>query len=409
MNKIKIIAFTHKKTDVNDIGKLHIGDSEFQNRLQSLKQDANIDELLYLSTCNRVEFIIVNDELCNNAFLKKFFSAFDTNWKYEDIAWAINHAQIFEGDAAMRHLFSVASSIDSLVVGEREIITQVRNAYEKCKQYNLTGDLIRLAIKKTIEVAKEVYTHTSIALNPVSVVSLAYRKLRALNVKESARFLIIGSGVTNTNMAKYLKKHKFANFTVFNRTLKNAQKLAAELNGEAFPLAELKNYSKGFDVIVTCTGASESIITPEIYKILVAGDTGKKVVIDLAIPNDLDPIILNNYDVNLIAINNLQEIAKENLIAREKEMKACTTIIEKNIIDFKNLVKARKLELAMSEVPKKVKEIREAANEVFSKELMNMDESSKEVLEKIISYMEKKYISMPMKMAREIIIGDVKK
>ena len=90
-------------------------------------------------------------------------------------------------------------------------------------------------------------------------------------------------------------------------------------------------------------------------------------------------------------------------------MKACEAIIEKNITDFKNLVKARKLELAMSEVPKKVKEIREAANEVFAKELMNMDESSKEVLDKIISYMEKKYISVPMKMAREILIGDVKK
>jgi glutamyl-tRNA reductase len=409
VNKIKIIAFTHKTTDVNDIGKLHIDEEQLQDRLQFVKQAGNIEELLYLSTCNRVEFIIVNNEPCNNPFLKKFFSAFDTGWKYDDIAWAINNAQIFEGEAAMHHLFSVASSIDSLVVGEREIITQVRNAYEKCKQLNLTGDLIRLSIKKTIEVAKEVYTHTSIALNPVSVVSLAYRKLRALNIKESARFLIIGSGVTNTNMAKYLKKHKFANFTVFNRTLENAQKLALELNGEAFSLSELKNYKKGFDVIVTCTGAAESIITPDIYKSIVGDDTGKKVIIDLAIPNDLDAAILNDYDVNLIAINNLQEIAKENLIAREQEMKACETIIEKNISDFKNIVKARKLELAMSEVPKKVKEIREAANEVFAKELLSMDETSKEVLDKVISYMEKKYISVPMKMAREIIIGDVKK
>lgn len=409
MDKIKIIAFTHKTTDVNDIGKLHIDDASLQVRLQSLKQAANVEELLYLSTCNRVEFVIVNNEPCSNPFLKKFFSAFDATWKYEDISWAINNAQIFEGAAAMNHLFSVASSIDSLVVGEREIITQVRSAYEKCKQLNLTGDLIRLAIKKTIEVAKEVYTHTSIALNPVSVVSLAYRKLRALNIKESARFLIIGSGVTNSTMAKYLKKHRFANFTVFNRTLVNAQKLAKELNGEAFPLNELKNYNKGFDVIITCTGATESIITLDIYKSLVAEDTTRKVVIDLAIPNDLDAAILNNYDVNLIAINNLQEIAKENLIAREQEMKACEQIIEKNIVDFKNLVKARKLELAMSEVPKKVKEIREAANEVFAKELLNMDESSKEVLNNIISYMEKKYISVPMKMAREILIGDVKK
>lgn len=404
MNKVKIIAFTHKITDINDIGKLHIEENALQGRLAFLKQEADLDELLYLSTCNRVEFMLSNNESVNTTYLKKFFTAFNPDWTESEINWAIENAQVFEGDDALRHLFNVASSIDSLVVGEREIITQVRNAYEKCSEFNLTGDLIRLAIKKTVETAKDVYTHTNIARNPVSVVSLAYRKLRELNVKQDARFLIIGSGVTNTTMAKYLKKHKFANFTIFNRTLANAQKLAEELNGTAYSLSELKNYNKGFDIIVTCTGASESIITPSIYKNLVAEDKSKKVVIDLAIPNDLDAEILNNYDVNLIAINNLQEVAKENLQAREQELQACGTIIEKNIIEFKQLLKTRKVELAMSEVPKKMKEIRETANEVFAKEILSLDSGSKEVLDKILSYMEKKYISVPMKMAKDILL-----
>jgi glutamyl-tRNA reductase len=408
VNKVKIIAFTHKITDINDIGKLHIEENALQGRLAFLKQAADLDELLYLSTCNRVEFMLSNNESVNTTYLKKFFTAFNPSWNESEINWAIENAQVFEGDDALRHLFNVASSIDSLVVGEREIITQVRNAYEKCSEFNLTGDLIRLAIKKTVETAKDVYTHTNIARNPVSVVSLAYRKLRELNVKQDARFLIIGSGVTNTTMAKYLKKHKFANFTIFNRTLANAQKLAAELNGTAYTLSELKNYTKGFDIIVTCTGAAESIITPEIYKSLVADDRSKKVVIDLAIPNDLDAEILNNYDVNLIAINNLQEVAKENLQAREQELHACGTIIEKNIIEFKQLLKTRKVELAMSEVPKKMKEIRETANEVFAKEILSLDSGSKEVLDKILSYMEKKYISVPMKMAKAILIEDIK-
>lgn len=409
MNRIKIIAFTHKTTDINDIGKLHIDENEQQARLSSLKAHMQLDELLYLSTCNRVEFIFSNDKEIDTPFLQAFFQAFNTNWTNEEINWSLSNAQFFAGDDALNHLFSVASSIDSLVVGEREIITQVRNAYEKCNAMNLTGDLIRLAIKSTIEVAKEVYTHTNIARNPVSVVSLAYRKLRALNVKSDARFLIIGSGVTNTNMAKYLKKHAFANFTVFNRTVENAQKLAEELHGKAYPLTELENFTEGFDIIVTCTGAAESIITPSIYKKLVGNDKSKKVVIDLAIPNDLDAEILNNYDVNLIAVNNLQEVAKENLQAREQEMEACKIIIDRNIEAFKQIVKTRKVELAMSEVPKKVKEIRETAiNEVFAKELSNMDSASKEVLDKILAYMEKKYISVPMKMAKDILIEDAK-
>lgn len=408
MIRTKIIAFTHKTTDLNEIGKLHIDETQLQERLEHLKTTAGVEELQYLSTCNRVEFMLSYTGSINNQFLKLFFGAFNPTWKEADIIWAINNAQVFEGEEALRHLFNVASSIDSLVVGEREIITQVRNAYEKCSNLNLTGDLIRLAIKRTIEVAKDVYTHTNIARNPVSVVSLAYRKLRALNVKQDARFLIIGSGVTNTTMAKYLKKHEFANFSVFNRTLENAQKLAEELKGKAYPLSELKNFKQGFDIIVTCTGAAESIITPEIYKSLVGDDRSKKIVIDLAIPNDLDAEILKKYDVNLIAVNNLQEVAKENLLAREQEMQACNAIIERNIEEFKQIIKTRKVELAMSEVPKKMKAIRETANEVFAKELESLDVQSKETLDKILSYMEKKYISVPMKMAKEILIEDAK-
>lgn len=404
MKNFKIIAFTHKTTDINDIGKLHIDDADLKNRLTFLKKSIGAEELLYLSTCNRVEFLLSCTQAVDAFFLKNFFNSFNTNWTDAEINWATENVQLFEGEDALNHLFSVASSIDSLVVGEREIITQVRNAYEKCNELELTGDLIRLVIKRTIEVAKEIYTHTNIARNPVSVVSLAYRKLRELNVKLDARFLIIGSGTTNTNMAKYLKKHKFTNFTIFNRTVANAQKLAAELKGKSFPLSDLENYTNGFDVIVTCTGASESVITPAIYKKLVGNDTAKKVVIDLAIPNDLDAEILNNYDVNLIAVNNLQEVAKENLQSREKELEACKAIIESNIQEFKQIVKTRKVELAMSEVPKKVKEIREVAiNEVFAKELATMDVESKEVLDKILQYMEKKYISVPMKMAKEIL------
>lgn len=408
VEKIKIIAFTHKTTNLSDIGKLHIQQDAMKARLESLKQVVGLDELFYLSTCNRVEFILSTTKKIDAAFLHHFFTAFDPSWDTAQLNWAVETAQVFSGDDALRHLFYVASSIDSLVVGEREIITQVRNAYEICNEIGITGDLIRLAIKKTIEVAKEVYTHTNIAKNPVSVVSLAYRKLRALNVKQDARFLIIGSGVTNSTMAKYLKKHQYSNFTIFNRTLENAEKLAAELNGKAYPLTELTNYKEGFDIIVTCTGASGSIITKEIYKSLLGNDQSKKVVIDLAIPNDLDGEILNSYDINLIAINNLQEVAKENLQAREQELEACKVIVEKNIADFKQIVRTRKVELAMSEVPQKIKAIRETANGVFAKELDALDANSKEVLDKILAYMEKKYISVPMKMAKEILIDENK-
>jgi glutamyl-tRNA reductase len=405
VQNFKSIAVTHKHFDISDIGKFHIDEDQWGGRLSSLKNANGIDELMFLSTCNRVEFLLNTKQEVGKEFLRKFIFSVYPEIKEEDVQRTISSAQIFEGEEALKHLFQVASSIDSLVVGEREIITQVRNAYEMCNKLGLTGDLLRIVVQKTIECAKKVYTHTNISRNPVSVVSLAYRKLREVNVKLDARFLIVGSGVTNSTMAKYLKKHGFTNFVVFNRTLVNAEKLAKEIGGNSLSLSELKNYKNGFDVIVTCTGSSEAIITKEIYSSLVGNDKSRKVVIDLAVPNDLDNEILKHYDVNLIAVNNLQEIAKKNLLEREKELVACEAIIRQNIEAFHKEIKARKVELAMSDVPRKVKEIRETAvNEIFAKDIEKLDVESKETLDKVIAYLEKKYISVPMKMAKEIMM-----
>ena len=264
MNSFKIIAFTHKTTDLEEIGKFYIEESQIKERLHHLKSRLGLEELMYLSTCNRVEFLFSTTRKIDSSFLKSFFKAFSPDWSEENIERVIEHAAIFEGTSALRHLFNVASSLDSLVVGEREIITQVRNSYERCAQFGLTGDLIRLVVERTIQTAKQVYTDTNIAKNPVSVVSLAYRKLKEMNGFIDAKFLIIGAGQTNTTMARYLKKHGYNNFTIFSRTLKNAEKLAKELNGNAFELSRLPDYKEGFDVIVSCTGASKHIITKEV-------------------------------------------------------------------------------------------------------------------------------------------------
>jgi glutamyl-tRNA reductase len=409
MQNIHIIAITHRHFDSAEIGRFHLSDERRTEVLHHVKSVCGLSELMYLSTCNRVEFIFTANATVDTTFVSGFFNAFFGPDNQEIIESTITRAEIFSGVEALRHIFRVAASLDSLVVGEREIITQVRKAYNESRAMGIAGDTIRILVQKTIETAKEVYTQTDIARNPVSVVSLAYRKLRALNVPLNARILFVGAGVTNTAMARYLSKHGFTDFAVFNRTLTNAEKLAAELDGTAFPLYALPDYKKGFDVIVTCTGAEDVVITKDIYQSLTGEDAARKVVIDLAVPNDLDPAVLQQWDVNLIAVNNLQEIAKDNLKERESQLESCRVIIENNILEFRGDLRQRQVEIAMSEVPRKVKEIRDTAvNAVFAKEIGQLDEASKEVLEKILSYVEKKYISVPMKMAREIIEEEVR-
>jgi len=404
LKDIKIIAFTHKTTDISNIGRMHIDSENRKNRLENLMGD-NISELMYLSTCNRVEFIFVTENKLNNYFLHSFFTNFSNQWSKDDIDWAIQNCSIFEGEDAVRHMFHIASSLDSLVIGEREIITQVRKAFDECSCFGITGSIVRLLINKTIESAKEVYTKTQIAKNPISIVSLAYRKLRELGLKDNSRILIVGAGETNTRMCKFLSKHGLKNLTIFNRTFEKAESLANHIGGNPLPLKKLSDFKEGFDLLVTCTGSEEYLITPEIYKSLLANENSKKTIIDLAIPYDVDPLVIENHPTNYIEIQGLKEISEINSKKREEELSVCESLIEKQVIDFKQSFKERKVELAMSEVPQKIKEIKDTAvNEVFSKELESMTSDSKEVLDKMLAYIEKKYISVPMKMAKQIFL-----
>lgn len=405
ISTLNVIAFTHHHLSVNEVGLLHIDPENQKDRLHFTKADLQIDEIMFLSTCNRVEFIINCEQAVNNDYLFSFFKSLYPNQSQEFYNKFVLASSLYQGDDAVKHLFSVASSIDSMVVGEREIITQVRTAFENCRDMSLTGDVIRLLIRQTIETAKKVYTETNIAKNPVSVVSLAYHSLKKMNFPLDSRVLVIGAGVTNTNMCRFLKKHGFTTFDVFNRTLSKAQELANDIGGNFHPLKELETFDNGFDIIITCTGSENHIISPEIYHNLLKGDTDKKVVIDIAIPQDLDPEIVKNHNVNHISVEVLQKTSNENLKIRVKEVKHVEKILAKAFITFEKLFQERTVELAMRDVPRKVKEIKATAvNEVFKNELNELDPCSREILDKIMGYMEKKYMSVPMLMAKDILL-----
>lgn len=406
MKYLKVIAFTHKQIELKELGKLVICQESLTDKLHEVKEAFGIAEIFYLATCNRVEFIMVTPQVVDKEFAKKFIEHFNIGLCSQHMGTFLDAALIYEGKDALNHLLRTSCSLESLIVGEKEILAQLRKAYEDCKEAGLTGDGLRMFMNCVVKTAKEVYTHTNISKNPISVVSLAYRKLKDLKLCTNARILIIGAGETNQNISKYLQKHKFSNFSVFNRTVSKAQKLAADLNGEAFGLEALQTYDKGFDVIITCTSAVEPIITPELYKTLLNGCTHRKTIVDLAVPNDTAPEVLEQFPVNFIEVHSLNEVAKRNLQERYQELTHAEVIIEQNMCEFLQMLKQRKVELAMRQVPEKIKEIRHTAiNTVFADEVQNMDEQSRELLERVMNYMEKKYISVPMVMAKDILIN----
>jgi glutamyl-tRNA reductase len=402
--RFNVIAFTHHSIGVEEIGNFHLEQDEIVPKMEHIKSKMNIEEIMYLSTCNRVEFIFVTKQEVDTEFTALFLQAFNDDWDEVHIHPLVENRKCWNGINAVNHVIEVACSLDSMVIGEREIITQLREAFTFSRQHELSGDTIRVVMRQVIQTAKKVYTETTIAEKPVSVVSLAYHQLKDKELSNDARVVIVGAGVTNVNMCRFLMKHGFHDFTVFNRTLEKGEQLAKMLKGSAFKLDSILEYKKGFDLLVLCTGAKDAIMTEEIYSSLLNGETENKTVIDLAVPADLDKTILEQYQLEHISVKHLKAISENNIKERKKELIKVRQLIFEAVEEFKEIFKMRQVEIKMRSIPERVKEIRSTAiNEVFQNDLEQLDENSREIVDKILNYMEKKYVSVPMLMAKEIM------
>jgi len=406
VNRYSVIAFTHKSTGLKNLDTLFVDEDVLTKRLNEIKKEFAADGLMYLATCNRVEFIFSIPGNHHTKAVKSLLRIFHPEWNAEKLEWGVKHAFAFYGEDAVKHLIEVASSLDSLVVGEREIITQVRTAYEWSNEQKLTDDFIRILIRKAIETAKKVYTDTRIAEKSVSVMSLACRKMQEWRVSFDSRVLLIGAGQTADIMVKYLSKHGFTKFAVFNRTLKHAKELGARYtNVEAYSLKDLETYKGGFDVLITCAHSAKPIVTTGIFEKLRAGEKTEKIIVDLGMPANVDKKILKAGKVKAVTIKDLEHIAHDNLAGRKAEMASAQTIIENAIQEFYTDIRGRKIELAMKDVPERIHQIKEKAlSSVFQKEIEGLNADSREVLEKVVNYLEKKYISIPMQLAKDILM-----
>ncbi|MEM1320661.1 MAG: glutamyl-tRNA reductase [Bacteroidota bacterium] len=403
----KILTITHRRSQLKELGQFAVqanDDALLRQKLEELKQQFELGELMYLSTCNRIMYFFYQEGPLKDSFVTRFIKAVNPGIKQDTFMRLHDYIDLHIGEDAVRHLFEVSASIDSLVVGEREILRQVRQAYNRSKDWGLTADHLRLAMGITVEAAKEVYNQTRIGEKPISVVSLAIQKLLATKLPRTSRILLIGAGQTNTLVAKFLVKNEFTNVKVFNRSIEKADLLAEKFGGRGHTLQELPYYREGFDCIIICTGSTRALINTELYKQLLNGEQDKKVLIDLAIPYNIDQEVVKQFPVEYIEIEGIRCLAKENLGFREQEVSKAKALLDLRIRAFHDTFQQRRIEKAMRQVPSEIKAIKShAMNVVFKKELDTLDEESRELLERMMSYMEKRCISIPMQAAKKSI------
>jgi glutamyl-tRNA reductase len=410
VQRYKIVTITHKTAKVNRLKDYLLTDADTSdfpaNRLKELKESFGIDELLYLNTCNRVTFFFTQDKKIDNKFLKDLFMFINPHFNKELINLHLSKALVFEGADAVKHFMGVAASFDSLVIGEREILGQIKAAYINAKKHDLCGDDIRLAYQQSIVFAKKIHCDTRIGEKPISVVSLAFRSLLERNISKDAKMLIIGAGQTNHLMANLLVKSGIGNIAVYNRTLSKAEELAARFkNGKAVPFDKLINHTEDVDVILTCTGANFPVLTKGIFE-QIAPSNKKIIIVDLAVPQDVEQEIIDTENVDYIDVASLEKKAKENMQFRRGELYKAEAMLEEFLVAFDDLYKERRLELALSDIPNEVKNIKERAlNTAFKKDIESLDVHSKDILEKVMQYMEEKYIALPFKASKKSLLN----
>jgi len=392
---------------VDEIGHFVIkneGKEDLSAKLNALKSNAKLEEIIYLSTCNRVSFICYSNEEFDSDYVKTFFQFVNPILEEDKLKKISKFVDVYHGSKAVNHLFEVASSMDSLVVGEREIFRQFREAYQQSLKFGLIADNLRMLENATVKAAKEVYDKTKIGEKPLSIVSLAVQSLLAQNVAKNARLLIVGAGETNTLFAKFLKKYKFTDVSIFNRSLDNAAHLVELLDATAYHLSELATFSRGFDVMIVCTASTSAIIDAQIYRNLVQKENSKKIVIDLSVPNNVAADVVDSFDMHYIDIEQLRSLSKVNLDFRKKEVHAARILLKNQLLAFNNQFQQRQIEKALNTVPSEIRQIKERAiTKVYNKKIAALDSNAQSLILEMMDYMEKKCISVPMSVAKKLV------
>ena len=288
-----------------------------------LKLGAGLEEVVLLSTCNRVEVYGVTSAWVQG----KVFRIFQQLCPELDVT---PYVYVKEGVAAVEHLFSVASGLDSMVIGETEITGQVKNAYQAAQQFGLTGRVLNRWFQSALQVAKEIRTHTGIGRGATSVGSVAVElaeKIFAGDLSDKT-VMILGAGKMGEACVRHLSKRGARAVLVANRSFERAQALAAELGGRALQFAERMTAVGEADIVVSSTGCPTTVLhRHEIAPVLAARSNRPLVLVDIAVPRDIAPDVEELDNVYLYNIDDLEAIVRENSKLREIELSKCNAII----------------------------------------------------------------------------------
>ena len=331
---LAVVGFNHRTAPLELRERLHFGPEEVPRALAALRQRLGPAGVVIVSTCNRVEFYVNRCGLA--APMAEVIRAFWAEWRGESPEVFGDHLYVHAGSYAVEHLFRVASSLDSLVVGEAQILGQVQAAYQTARDVKTTDKILNTLFEKAFAVAKTVRGNSVIGRGKVSVGSVAADVAVSIFGELAEKtVLVIGSGKMGELTLNRLAGKGVARVLLANRSRGKAEEMARRFGGAAISFGELEERLPEADIIISSTASPRPILGREAFrKALEARDGAPIFAIDIAMPRDIDPAVNGLDNVFLYHMDDLRQMSSENMGEREQEIARCTEMVQAGVEQF---------------------------------------------------------------------------
>ncbi|MHB1037207.1 MAG: glutamyl-tRNA reductase [Pirellulales bacterium] len=399
--KVHVCGCSHHNAPVAVRERLAFSAEQARSALGGLRQQFPEVEAVLLSTCNRVELYLASQNggaptgLQTAEFLAHFHGL--------DPAEILKYLYDRDGVEAVRHLFIVASSLDSMVVGEPQILCQVKQAYQFAIEQQATGPLTHAAFQAAVKVARRVSTETTIHQRRVSIPSVAVADFaqQIFERFDDKHTLVIGAGEMAAETLKYLRDQGARRVTVVNRNPERAADLAKQWEGESLPWQRLLEAIAAADLVIGTTGATEPIVTRAQFAEIERARRGRPLfILDLAVPRDFDPAIGDRPGVYLYAIDDLQQACERNRRERDLELPAAMRIIEQETDRFLAGVHQRSVGVIIERLREGWRRPKEAELERLFHKLPELSESDRDEIRESFDRLLNKLMHPPLESLR---------
>ena len=397
IGNLVLLGLSHKTAPVETRELLSLPQAQIPAFYERLIE-AGVDEAVYVSTCNRVE-IYMTAEDCESAIetIRKLMEYY-TRLPHDEFMSSIYTRH---GTDVVKHLLYVTASLDSMVVGENEITGQIKECFSRAVECGATGFVLNRLFHRAFKTAKRVKTETSISKNPLSIASIAVERAKKIFNDFSGRsVLLVGAGEMGELILRYLVKDDLTRIIVANRTVENARKVCLDMNFEAeiIPLAKLDTALTDVDIVISSVTAPHHVITQRDMDLIMMERRGKPlVIIDIAVPRNVEPSVGDIENVYLHNIDNLKEIADLNKQSRYSEMGKAEIIIDEDITEFLCWYDELCITPSITALKNKFDEIRKMELEkARCKKLKHLSEDDFKLIEDLTTRIMKKTLHNPI-------------